>query len=99
MSYFNFHNYDNLRHFTKKHDPRRGSDDDPVSTTQAYNSSVQVLYMYTQYNHMKDCMYSRVICPTQHHTCLPISSHQNKSVVNLMFAAYSGDVSALRRSV
>ncbi|KAJ3586584.1 hypothetical protein NHX12_012981 [Muraenolepis orangiensis] len=50
VSYFNFHNYDNLRHFTKKHDPRRCSDDDP-----------------------------------------------NKSVVNLMFAAYSGDVSALRR--
>uniref|UniRef100_A0A3Q3KQR9 glutaminase n=2 Tax=Monopterus albus TaxID=43700 RepID=A0A3Q3KQR9_MONAL len=50
VSYFNFHNYDNLRHFTKKHDPRRRSDDDP-----------------------------------------------NKSVVSLMFAAYSGDVSALRR--
>uniref|UniRef100_A0AAQ6AEV5 glutaminase n=1 Tax=Amphiprion ocellaris TaxID=80972 RepID=A0AAQ6AEV5_AMPOC len=29
VSYFNFHNYDNLRHFTKKHDPRRQSDDDP----------------------------------------------------------------------
>lgn len=50
VSHFNFHNYDNLRHFTRKHDPRRKSDDDP-----------------------------------------------NKSVVNLMFAAYSGDVSALRR--
>ncbi|CAG6021696.1 glutaminase liver isoform, mitochondrial [Menidia menidia] len=50
VSYFNFHNYDNLRHFTKKHDPRRTSDDDP-----------------------------------------------SKSVVNLMFAAYSGDVTALRR--
>uniref|UniRef100_A0A3Q0QPX5 glutaminase n=1 Tax=Amphilophus citrinellus TaxID=61819 RepID=A0A3Q0QPX5_AMPCI len=52
VSYFNFHNYDNLRHFTKKHDPRRRSDDyeDP-----------------------------------------------NKSVVNLMFAAYSGNISALRR--
>nr|XP_057907294.1 glutaminase kidney isoform, mitochondrial-like isoform X1 [Doryrhamphus excisus] len=50
VSHFNFHNYDNLRHFTKKHDPRRRSDDEP-----------------------------------------------NKSVVNLMFAAYSGDVSALRR--
>ncbi|KAM7404986.1 hypothetical protein PAMP_012279 [Pampus punctatissimus] len=50
VSHFNFHNYDNLRHFTKKHDPRRRSDEDP-----------------------------------------------NKSVVNLMFAAYSGDVSALRR--
>ncbi|KAM9342898.1 glutaminase liver isoform, mitochondrial-like [Pholidichthys leucotaenia] len=50
VSYFNFHNYDNLRHFTKKHDPRRRSDDDP-----------------------------------------------NKSVVNLLFAAYSGDVSSLRR--
>lgn len=50
VSHFNFHNYDNLRHFTKKHDPRRRSDEDP-----------------------------------------------NKSVVNLMFAAFSGDVSALRR--
>ncbi|XP_058499564.1 glutaminase liver isoform, mitochondrial-like [Solea solea] len=50
VSHFNFHNYDNLRHFTRKHDPRRRSDDDP-----------------------------------------------NKSVVKLMFAAYSGDISALRR--
>ncbi|KAF3860720.1 hypothetical protein F7725_000975 [Dissostichus mawsoni] len=50
LSHFNFHNYDNLRHFTKKHDPRRRSDEDP-----------------------------------------------NKSVVNLMFAAYSGDLTALRR--
>ncbi|XP_019746880.1 glutaminase kidney isoform, mitochondrial-like isoform X1 [Hippocampus comes] len=50
VSHFNFHNYDNLRHFTKKHDPRRSLDDEP-----------------------------------------------NKAVVNLMFAAYSGDVSALRR--
>ncbi|XP_008412409.1 glutaminase kidney isoform, mitochondrial isoform X1 [Poecilia reticulata] len=50
VSFFNFHNYDNLRHFTKKHDPRRRTYDDP-----------------------------------------------NKSVVNLMFAAYSGDVCALRR--
>ncbi|XP_034552093.1 glutaminase kidney isoform, mitochondrial-like [Notolabrus celidotus] len=50
VSHFNFHNYDNLRHFTKKHDPRRKSDNDP-----------------------------------------------NKSVVKLMFAAYSGDVAALRR--
>ncbi|KAG7269274.1 hypothetical protein CRUP_024901 [Coryphaenoides rupestris] len=32
-----------------------------------------------------------------HHACLPIYSYQNKSVVNLMFAAYSGDISALRR--
>ncbi|XP_006796580.1 glutaminase kidney isoform, mitochondrial-like [Neolamprologus brichardi] len=52
VSYFNFHNYDNLRHFTKKHDPRRRLDDD---------------------------------------------DDPNKSVVNLMFAAYNGDVSALRR--
>uniref|UniRef100_A0A3B3ZL36 glutaminase n=1 Tax=Periophthalmus magnuspinnatus TaxID=409849 RepID=A0A3B3ZL36_9GOBI len=29
VSYFNFHNYDNLRHFTKKHDPRRKYDEDP----------------------------------------------------------------------
>ncbi|XP_028308299.1 glutaminase kidney isoform, mitochondrial-like isoform X2 [Gouania willdenowi] len=50
VSFFNFHHYDNLRHFAKKHDPRRLSDDDP-----------------------------------------------NKSVLSLMFAAYSGDVSALRR--
>lgn len=36
VSYFNFHNYDNLRHFTKKHDPRRrlDDDDDPVSLVQ-----------------------------------------------------------------
>ncbi|KAK0151481.1 Glutaminase kidney isoform, mitochondrial [Merluccius polli] len=50
VSYFNFHNYDNLRHFVKKQDPRRQSGED-----------------------------------------------RNKSVFNLMFAAYSGDVSALRR--
>ncbi|XP_035988498.1 glutaminase kidney isoform, mitochondrial isoform X3 [Fundulus heteroclitus] len=47
---FNFHNYDNLRHFTKKHDPRREGGDQRV-----------------------------------------------KSVINLLFAAYTGDVSALRR--
>ncbi|XP_036389763.1 glutaminase kidney isoform, mitochondrial-like [Megalops cyprinoides] len=50
VSLFNFHNYDNLRHFVKKLDPRRQAGDD-----------------------------------------------RNKSVINLMFAAYSGDVSALRR--
>ncbi|XP_026098876.1 glutaminase kidney isoform, mitochondrial-like [Carassius auratus] len=50
VSLFNFHNYDNLRHFTKKLDPRR---------------------------------------QTGH--------ERNKSVVDLMFAAYTGDVSALRR--
>ncbi|XP_072237853.1 glutaminase 2b [Leuresthes tenuis] len=50
VSQFNFHNYDNLRHFVKKQDPRRLDGDD-----------------------------------------------RNKSVFNLMFAAYSGDVSALRR--
>lgn len=50
VSHFNFHNYDNLRHFTKKHDPRRKSDEDP-----------------------------------------------NKSVVSLMFAAYTGDLTSLRR--
>uniref|UniRef100_A0A8C9XSP0 glutaminase n=1 Tax=Sander lucioperca TaxID=283035 RepID=A0A8C9XSP0_SANLU len=50
VSLFNFHNYDNLRHFVQKRDPRRPDGDD-----------------------------------------------RNKSVFNLMFAAYSGDVSALRR--
>ncbi|XP_063076484.1 glutaminase liver isoform, mitochondrial-like [Engraulis encrasicolus] len=50
VSLFNFHNYDNLRHFTKKLDPRRQAGDD-----------------------------------------------RNKSVVEMMFAAHSGDVSALRR--
>uniref|UniRef100_A0A672RVZ2 glutaminase n=1 Tax=Sinocyclocheilus grahami TaxID=75366 RepID=A0A672RVZ2_SINGR len=50
VSLFNFHNYDNLRHFAKKHDPRREGGEQRV-----------------------------------------------KSVINLLFAAYTGDVSALRR--
>lgn len=50
VSFFNFHNYDNLRHFLKKQDPRRQDGED-----------------------------------------------RNKSVFSLMFAAYSGDVSAMRR--
>ncbi|KAA0715530.1 Glutaminase kidney isoform, mitochondrial [Triplophysa tibetana] len=50
VSLFNFHNYDNLRHFTKKLDPRREGGEQRV-----------------------------------------------KSVINLLFAAYSGDMSALRR--
>ena len=35
VSYFNFHNYDNLRHFVKKQDPRRPSGDDRVNFTSA----------------------------------------------------------------
>ncbi|XP_032369221.1 glutaminase 2b isoform X1 [Etheostoma spectabile] len=50
VSLFNFHNYDNLRHFVQKQDPRR-----------------------------------------------LVGDNRNKCVFNLMFAAYSGDVSALRR--
>uniref|UniRef100_A0A669F140 glutaminase n=1 Tax=Oreochromis niloticus TaxID=8128 RepID=A0A669F140_ORENI len=50
VSYFNFHNYDNLRHFTKKHDPRRRSDDDddPVSLV---------------YNNLFVCVLSSIPCP------------------------------------
>uniref|UniRef100_H3DE52 glutaminase n=2 Tax=Tetraodon nigroviridis TaxID=99883 RepID=H3DE52_TETNG len=47
---FNFHNYDNLRHFAKKYDPRREGGEQRV-----------------------------------------------KSVINLLFAAYTGDITALRR--
>ncbi|XP_067880909.1 glutaminase liver isoform, mitochondrial-like [Heterodontus francisci] len=50
VSLFNFHNYDNLRHFARKLDPRRNG-----------------------------------------------SEAKEESVVNLLFAAYSGDTAALRR--
>ncbi|XP_072349825.1 glutaminase kidney isoform, mitochondrial-like isoform X2 [Scyliorhinus torazame] len=50
VSLFNFHNYDNLRHFARKLDPRRNG-----------------------------------------------TEVREESVVNLLFAAYSGDIAALRR--
>ncbi|XP_042074489.1 glutaminase kidney isoform, mitochondrial isoform X3 [Haplochromis burtoni] len=36
---FNFHNYDNLRHFAKKHDPRREGGDQRVRTNAASSGS------------------------------------------------------------
>lgn len=48
VSYFNFHNYDNLRHCAKKHDPRRKSNGDQNTSSvklmfAAYNGDIATL--------------------------------------------------------
>lgn len=80
VSLFNFHNYDNLRHFVKKQDPRRLDGDDRVC---CFGSLFMVFFK---------CFF--FFCLSVY---VPPVLLQNKSVFNLMFAAYSGDVSALRR--
>lgn len=80
MSHFNFHNYDNLRHFTKKHDPRRRLEDDPVGFSAAAEDPAIPNYSVSAAL-TREC----------------VLNVQNKLVVNLLFAAYSGDTNALRR--
>ncbi|KAJ4933358.1 hypothetical protein JOQ06_030190 [Pogonophryne albipinna] len=84
---FNFHNYDNLKHFAKKHDPRReGGDQRFFFGPMDYESLQQELAL-------KAPLWKKV-APTESHQD---SSTTVKSVINLLFAAYTGDVSAMRR--
>lgn len=81
VSLFNFHNYDNLRHFVKKQDPRRQERDERVCC---------ILHLSVH-----------LVCKSDKITDMPFQNPppplQDKSIFSLMFAAYSGDVSALRR--
>lgn len=81
VSLFNFHNYDNLRHFVKKQDPRRQGGDDRVCCFVSLFSLIWLNVLFVSITYV---------------TSLYL---QNKSVFSLMFAAYSGDVSALRRYI
>ncbi|CAG5865974.1 unnamed protein product [Menidia menidia] len=86
---FNFHNYDNLRHFAKKHDPRREGGDQRQHCygPMDYESLQQELAL-------KAPLWKKV-SPTE--SDQDSSTTVVKSVINLLFAAFTGDVSALRR--
>ncbi|KAA8588362.1 hypothetical protein FQN60_001556 [Etheostoma spectabile] len=92
---FNFHNYDNLRHFAKKHDPRReGGDQRQLSFGPMDYESLQ------QELALKAPLWKKVSLTESHQdssTTVVYRMDNVKSVINLLFAAYTGDVSALRR--
>ncbi|KAF4108809.1 hypothetical protein G5714_009882 [Onychostoma macrolepis] len=95
VSLFNFHNYDNLRHFAKKHDPRREGGEQRQYTFGPldYESLQKELAL-------KDTVWRKVSpteCNEDSSTTVVYRMENVKSVINLLFAAYTGDVSALRR--
>uniref|UniRef100_A0A3Q3X2S4 glutaminase n=1 Tax=Mola mola TaxID=94237 RepID=A0A3Q3X2S4_MOLML len=50
VSHFNFHNYDNVRHFVKKHDPRRKSDDQNKSLVNLMFAAYKTLFALSAVN-------------------------------------------------
>uniref|UniRef100_A0A672H854 glutaminase n=1 Tax=Salarias fasciatus TaxID=181472 RepID=A0A672H854_SALFA len=77
VSHFNFHHYDNLRHFAKKYDPRRQSNDDPVSNshTKSFNHSTferdydsrTPLHVAAAEGHMDAVLFLTEICKVNPH--------------------------------